>query len=69
VLAGGQSSGANLVAAARRYAQRLRGAGVAVSYLEYGDTPHAFLNFPGVLSAAWTAMQDIADDLTAFLAG
>jgi acetyl esterase len=54
---------------ARRYAQRLRDAGVAVSYLEYGDTPHAFLNFPGVLSAAWTAMQDIADDLTAFLSG
>jgi acetyl esterase len=52
---------------ARRYARRLEDAGVAVSYLEYGDTPHAFLNFPGVLSAAWTAMQDIADDLGAFL--
>jgi acetyl esterase len=57
-----------LVDDARRYARRLEDAGVAVSYLEYGDTPHAFLNFPGVLSAAWTAMRDIADDLGAFLA-
>ena len=57
-----------LVDDARRYARRLEEAGVAVSYLEYGDTPHAFLNFPGVLSAAWTAMRDIADDLGAFLA-
>jgi acetyl esterase len=56
-----------LVDDARRYARRLEDAGVAVSYLEYADTPHAFLNFPGVLSAAWTAMQDVADDLTAFL--
>jgi acetyl esterase len=58
-----------LVDDARRYAWRLEDAGVAVSYLEYGDTPHAFLNFPGVLSAAWTAMRDIADDLSAFLSG
>jgi acetyl esterase len=49
---------------ARRYAQRLEDDGVAVSHLEYDHTPHAFLNFPGVLSAAWWAMQDIADDLT-----
>ena len=58
-----------LVDDARRYARRLEEAGVAVSYLEYGDTPHAFLNFPGVLSAAWAAMRDIAEDLTAFLSG
>jgi acetyl esterase len=58
-----------LVDDARRYARRLEDAGVPVSYLEYGDTPHAFLNFPGVLSAAWAAMQDIADDLGAFLSG
>lgn len=57
-----------LVDDARRYARRLEDAGVAVSYLEYGDTPHAFLNFPGVLSAAWAAMRDIADDLSAVLA-
>jgi acetyl esterase len=57
-----------LVDDARRYARRLEDAGVAVSYREYADTPHAFLNFPGVLSAAWTAMQDIADDLGAVLA-
>jgi acetyl esterase/lipase len=56
-----------LVDDARRYARRLEDAGVAVSYLEYADTPHAFLNFPGVLAAAWTAMQDVAGDLTAFL--
>jgi len=37
------------------------------SYLGYRDTPHAFLNFPGALSAAWRAMQDIADDLTTSL--
>jgi acetyl esterase len=48
---------------ARRYAERLEGSGVDAVYLEYADTPHAFLNFPGVLSAAWQAMQDIADDL------
>jgi acetyl esterase len=58
-----------LVDDARRYARRLQDEGVAVTYLEYGDTPHAFLNFPGVLSAAWSAMRDIADDLTAFLSG
>jgi acetyl esterase len=56
-----------LVHDARRYARRLQDDGVAVAYLEYGDTPHAFLNFPGALSAAWRAMQDIADDLSAFL--
>jgi acetyl esterase len=49
---------------ARRYAQRLESSGVASSYLEYADTPHAFLNFPGALSVAWRAMQDIADDLS-----
>lgn len=52
---------------ARRYAQQLRDHGVEVSYLEYGSTPHAFLNFPGALSVAWRAMQDIADDLAASL--
>jgi acetyl esterase len=52
---------------ARRYARRLEDDGVATSYLEYDHTPHAFLNFPGALSAAWRAMQDIADDLTGFL--
>jgi acetyl esterase len=49
---------------ARRYARRLESSGVASSYLEYADTPHAFLNFPGALSVAWRAMQDIADDLS-----
>jgi acetyl esterase len=49
---------------ARRYAQRLESSGVARSYLEYAGTPHAFFNFPGALSVAWRAMQDIADDLS-----
>jgi acetyl esterase len=53
---------------ARRYADRLQHDGVDASYLEYDDTPHAFLNFPGALSAAWTAMQDIAHDLASLLA-
>ncbi len=53
---------------ARRYARRLQDSGVDASYFEYDDTPHAFLNFPGALSAAWRAMQDVADDLTGFLA-
>ncbi|HKE51369.1 MAG TPA: alpha/beta hydrolase [Actinomycetes bacterium] len=52
---------------ARRYAQRLTEHDVVVHYLEYASTPHAFLSFPGVLSAAWRAMQDIADDLAGFL--
>ncbi|GAA0969462.1 hypothetical protein GCM10009555_016640 [Acrocarpospora macrocephala] len=51
---------------AREYAGRLDKAGVDVSYLEYEDTMHAFLNFPGALSAARQAIQDIADDLDRF---
>ena len=52
-----------LRADASRYAERLDRSGVDATYLEYADTPHAFLNFPGVLSAAWQALQDIADHL------
>jgi acetyl esterase len=52
---------------ARRYAQRLQESGVGSTYLEYENTPHAFLNFPGALSVAWRAMQDIADDLATVL--
>jgi acetyl esterase len=48
---------------ARRYARRLDEAGVDVSYVEYEDTPHAFLNFPGALSVAWRALADIAEHL------
>ena len=48
---------------ARRFAARLQEAGVEVSYLEYADAPHAFLNFPGALSVAWDAMTEIAHDL------
>jgi acetyl esterase len=52
---------------ARRYASRLREDGVDASYLEYESSPHAFLNFPGALSVAWTAMDDIAGYLTGSL--
>lgn len=48
---------------ARRYAARLDEADVPVTHLEYADTMHAFLNFPGVLSVAWDALDDIAADL------
>jgi acetyl esterase len=48
---------------AREYAGRLDRAGVDVAYREYADTMHAFLNFPGALSAGRRAIQDIADDL------
>jgi acetyl esterase len=48
---------------ARRYAARLLEAGVEVSYVEYADAPHAFLNFPGTLSVAWDAITEIALDL------
>jgi acetyl esterase len=53
---------------ARRYASRLREDGVDASYLEYENSPHAFLNFPGALSVAWAAMDDIAGYLTGSLA-
>ena len=32
--------------------QRLQESGVGSTYLEYENTPHAFLNFPGALSVA-----------------
>ena len=48
---------------ARRYARRLQESGCDVSYVEYEDAPHAFLNFPGALSVAWRAMDDIAGHL------
>jgi len=52
---------------ARRYATRLREDGVDASYLEYESSPHAFLNFAGALSVAWTAMDDIAGYLVGAL--
>jgi acetyl esterase len=53
---------------ARRYARRLDESGCEVRYLEYAQTPHAFLNFPGVLSAAWHAIDDVAADIADFFA-
>lgn len=53
---------------ARKFAARLDEAGVPVAHLEYADTMHAFLNFPGVLSVAWDALDDIAADLRAAFA-
>jgi acetyl esterase len=50
---------------ARDYADRLRDAGVGVEHVEYADTMHAFLNFPGVLSAARHAIDLIGAELAA----
>ncbi len=50
---------------AREYAQRLRTDGVEADHVEYADTMHAFLNFPGVLSAAHHAIDLIGADLAA----
>jgi acetyl esterase len=50
---------------AREYAQRLRDDGVGADHVEYADTMHAFLNFPGVLSAAHHAIDLIGADLAA----
>ncbi|WP_203992032.1 alpha/beta hydrolase [Sphaerisporangium rufum] len=54
---------------AREYARRLREAGVAVEYVEYADTMHAFLNFPGALSAARRALDDIGRHLARTFTG
>lgn len=48
---------------ARDYAARLHVNGVDVTYVEYADTMHAFLNFCGVLSAGRHAIKLIAADL------
>ncbi|HYJ69889.1 MAG TPA: alpha/beta hydrolase fold domain-containing protein, partial [Nocardioidaceae bacterium] len=48
---------------ARCYADRLREAGVEVVHVEYASTMHAFLNFPGVLSAARHAVDLIGAEL------
>jgi acetyl esterase len=42
---------------AREYAQRLRSDGVRADHVEYAETMHAFLNFPGVLSAGHHAID------------
>ena len=47
----------------RRYAQRLREAGVDCELLEYPSTIHAFLSFAGVLGVAREALEVIADRL------
>jgi acetyl esterase len=52
---------------ARRYAQRLQDDDVEVEYIEYEHTPHAFLNFPGALSAARRAIEDISEELVGAL--
>ncbi|MDX3005510.1 alpha/beta hydrolase [Kribbella solani] len=51
------------------YADRLHHDGVPTRLVEYADTMHAFLNFPGVLSAGRHAVELIGADLrTAFSA-
>lgn len=53
---------------AREYAGRLRSAGVDVEQVEYDATMHAFLNFPGVLSAASHAVETVGTYLEDTLA-
>ncbi|GAA0593283.1 alpha/beta hydrolase [Kribbella sandramycini] len=48
---------------ARRYAERLIQDGVPARLVEYADTMHAFLNFPGVLSAGRHAVELIGAEL------
>jgi acetyl esterase len=48
---------------ARTYADRLAADGVPVRLVEYAETMHAFLNFPGVLSAGRHAVELIGADL------
>lgn len=50
---------------ARECTKRLRGDGVEADHVEYAETMHAFLNFPGMLSAAHHAIDLIGADLTA----
>jgi acetyl esterase len=53
---------------ARQYVRRLRADGVAATHVEYADTMHAFLNFPGVLSAGQHAIDLIGADIVDALA-
>lgn len=54
---------------ARAYAARLDAEGVPVTYVEYADTMHAFLNFCGALSAGPHAIEVIAADLAETFGG
>lgn len=49
---------------ARDYAEALDDAGVTAEYVEYADTPHAFLQFAGALP---TAVNAAIEDLSAYL--
>ncbi|GAA2907952.1 alpha/beta hydrolase [Actinoplanes cyaneus] len=48
----------------RAYAERLRGAGVAVTVTEHPGAPHAFLSLPHLVPRARTARTEIIDFLT-----
>jgi acetyl esterase len=52
---------------ARDYVRRLREHDVEATHVEYADTMHAFLNFPGKLSAAHHAIDLIGADVAASL--
>ncbi len=54
---------------ARRYREWLEEDGVETVLVEYAHTMHAFLNFPGALSAARDAVGDIAADLARAFGG
>ncbi len=47
----------------RLYAEKLRAAGVDVSYLEYSGMIHAFMSFHMILSDAMDAMKEVRDFL------
>ncbi|MBM7784075.1 alpha/beta hydrolase [Tenggerimyces flavus] len=49
---------------ARDYAKALENAGVETEYVEYADTPHAFLQFAGMLP---TAVRAAIGDLSVYL--
>lgn len=50
---------------ARRYHTRLDAEGTPSTLIEYPEAIHAFLNFPGLLSVAQTAVADVAGYLRA----
>ncbi len=51
----------------RRYAQRLREAGVPVRAREYDDLPHGFLNAPLLCRGAGRAVDDLVSELRELL--
>jgi acetyl esterase len=53
----------------RAYAERLRASGVPVTVHEYDDMTHAFFTFPTVLTRGREAIETVASDIRAAVAG